>query len=277
MTRSGENEGESEAQGPLLILLVEDDRLDAELTEETLINEGLPCRIVRVETRADYLAALQEGTFDLIISDYSLPAFDGMTALRLAQETCPDLPFILISGRFGEELAVEALKSGATDYVLKQSMERFAPAVRRALQEAENRLARGRAEAALQKAYQELERRVQERTAELRTANESSQAEIAERQTRERTITEQAALLDKARDAILVRGLDGRIIYYQMLMNLCLNARDAMPDGGKLVIEADNIFIDQTYASMNIGAETGPHVVIMVNDTGAGIPPTFQK
>src|SRR5206468_3255463 len=136
------------------------------------------------------------------ISDYSLPAFDGMTALRLAQETCPDIPFILISGRFGEELAVEALKSGAAEYVLKQRLERLAPAVRRALEEAENRLARKRAEGALQQAYEELEKRVQERTAELRAANESLQAEIAERKARERKISEQAALLDHACDAI---------------------------------------------------------------------------
>ncbi|MCI0662025.1 MAG: response regulator [Acidobacteria bacterium] len=199
---------------PLRILLVEDDRLDAELIIETLISEGLASKMKRVETRAEYLAALSEVHFNLIISDYSLPSFDGMTALSIAQETCPDIPFILISGRFGEEFAVEALKSGATEYVLKQKLERLAPAVRRALEEAENRLARKKAEAALQKAYEELEKRVQERTAELRSANESLEAEIAERIAREKKITEQAALLDIARDAILVQGLDDRIIYW---------------------------------------------------------------
>jgi two-component system cell cycle sensor histidine kinase/response regulator CckA len=216
MNQSSGNSAESDklVKAPLRILLVEDDRLDAELTEETLHNEGIPCEIKRVDTRADYLAALEESHFNLIISDYSLPAFDGMAALSIAQKTCPDLPFILISGRVGEELAVEALKSGAAEYVLKQKLERLAPAVRRALQEAENRRARKRAEEALQEAYEELDKRVQERTAELRSANESLQAEIAERKARERKITEQAALLDHARDAILVRGLDDRVIYW---------------------------------------------------------------
>src|SRR5262245_31161708 len=204
----------SPVKEPLRILLVEDDRLDAELIIETLINEGLASKMRRVETRAEYLTALSEVHFNLIISDYSLPSFDGMTALRIAQETCPDIPFILISGRFGEEFAIEALKSGATEYVLKQKLERLAPAVRRALEEAENRLARKKAEEALQKAYEELEKRVQERTAELRSANESLEAEIAERIAREKKITEQAALLDIARDAILVQGLDDRIIYW---------------------------------------------------------------
>jgi PAS domain S-box-containing protein len=216
MNQSGGRGAESEdpAKGPLRILLIEDDRLDAELTGETLAGEGLVCEFRRVETLADYLAALEEGSFNLIISDYSLPAFDGMTALSIAQETCPDLPFILISGRFGEEIAIEALKRGASEYVLKQKIERLAPAVRRALQEAENRLARKRAEEALQKAYEELEKRVQERTAELRLANESLQAEIAERKAREMKITEQAALLGHARDAITVRGLDDQVIYW---------------------------------------------------------------
>jgi len=175
---------------PLRILVVEDDRLDAELMIETLISEGLASSMRRVDTRADYLAALEDGHFNLIISDYSLPAFDGMTALGIAQKTCPDIPFILISGRFGEEFAVEALKSGATEYVLKQKLERLAPAVRRALAEAENRLARKRAEEALQKAYEELEKRVQERTAELRSVNQTLEAEIAERIAREKKITE---------------------------------------------------------------------------------------
>ncbi len=216
MNRSNGSVAESDesAKRPLRILLIEDDRLDAELTEETLAGEGVVCEISRVETRADYLVALEEVSYDLIISDYSLPSFDGMTALGIAQETCPDIPFILISGRFGEELAIDALKSGAAEYVLKQKLERLAPAVRRALREAENRMARKRAEEALQQAYEELERRVQDRTVELRSANESLEAEIVERKTREKKITEQAALLDHARDAILVRGLDDRVIYW---------------------------------------------------------------
>lgn len=133
----------------LHILLLEDYPIHAELFRETLIAGGIPCEMARVETRADFLAALQQGSFDVILADYKLPTFDGLTALTLAQETCPDIPFILVSGQMGEEVAVEALKRGATDYVLKTGLSRLAPSVRRALREAEERAARKQAEAAL--------------------------------------------------------------------------------------------------------------------------------
>ncbi len=119
----------------LCILHVEDSPADRELVQEILRAEGLICQILAVETRVAFEGALAKGKFDVILSDYSLPGFDGMTALALAQQQSPRVPFIFISGVMGEERAIETLKSGATDYVLKQRIERLVPAMRRALRE----------------------------------------------------------------------------------------------------------------------------------------------
>jgi len=119
------------------ILHLEDDPNDVTLVQTTLETGGIPCTIKCVQTRDDFLAALKPGGIDLILSDFSLPAFDGLSALKIAHTRCPDVPFILVSGILGEERAIDALKSGATDYVLKQSLSRLVPAVRRAMQEVE--------------------------------------------------------------------------------------------------------------------------------------------
>src|SRR5215208_1954421 len=134
----------------LRVLNLEDNLLETELVHTTLKDGGIECEISRVQTRADFAAALESDEFDLILADYSLPAFDGLSALKVAQEIRPEAPFILVSGAFGEEMALEALKSGATDYVLKQRMERLVPAVQRALREAEERTKHKRAEEELQ-------------------------------------------------------------------------------------------------------------------------------
>ena len=133
----------------LRILNLEDSPLDAELVHATLTEGGIECQITWVQTRADFAAALENGDIDLILADYSLPAFDGLSALKAAQELRPEVPFVLVSGALGEERAIEALKEGATDYVLKQRLERLVPAVRRAIGEAEERTERTRAEEAL--------------------------------------------------------------------------------------------------------------------------------
>jgi two-component system, NarL family, sensor histidine kinase UhpB len=141
----------SEDTTTLRILDLEDDPLDTELIQANLAEGGISCQITRVETREDFVAALKSGDFELILSDYSLPSFDGLYALKLAKEIRPEVPFILVSGAIGEERAIEALKSGATDYVLKQRLERLVPAVRRAVREAEERTERRRAEEALRR------------------------------------------------------------------------------------------------------------------------------
>jgi len=133
----------------LNVLHLEDDYLAAELIGRNLEHEGLSCDITRVWTRADFEAALDRGGFDLVLADYSLPSFDGMSALKAAVAAIPDVPFILVSGVMGEELAVEALKAGATDFVLKSRLSRLGPAVKRALRESADRRERKRLEAQL--------------------------------------------------------------------------------------------------------------------------------
>lgn len=119
----------------LCVLHLEDSPTDRELVQELFAADGLACQFQTVETRAAFEAALDKGEFDLVLSDFSLPGFDGMTALALAQQRRPQVPFIFISGVMGEERAIESLKNGATDYVLKQRIERLIPSVRRALRE----------------------------------------------------------------------------------------------------------------------------------------------
>ncbi|MBS0419327.1 MAG: EAL domain-containing protein [Proteobacteria bacterium] len=119
------------------VLFVEDVETDAELAVRRLRTEGVPCEYKRVETEQQYLDALHSGGYDIILSDFSLPQFDGMSALALAKRELPDVPFIFLSGTIGEERAIEALRCGAVDYVLKSNLKRLAPAVTRALREAE--------------------------------------------------------------------------------------------------------------------------------------------
>jgi PAS domain S-box-containing protein len=159
----------------LRILHLEDSAADAELIRGLLEEEGISCSVVCVKTKQDYQAELVRGAFDLILSDYSLPRFDGLTALAMARERHPEKPVIVVSGTLGEEAAVESLKRGATDYVLKHQLGRLPSSVRRAMTEAK---------------------------------------EFTLRRLAEEKIHEQAALLDLAQDAILVRDLQDRVLYW---------------------------------------------------------------
>jgi signal transduction histidine kinase/CheY-like chemotaxis protein len=134
---------------PLRILSIEDDPKDTELIQDLLETEGLLCEVTRVDTQDALLASLERGGIDLILADYSLPSFDGISALKLAMKACPDVPFIFVSGTLGEEVAIEALKIGATDYILKTRLSRLVPSVLRALREATQRAERKRAEESL--------------------------------------------------------------------------------------------------------------------------------
>jgi PAS domain S-box-containing protein len=134
---------------PLRILSIEDDPKDTKLIQDLLETEGVVCEVTRVDTEAALLASVEQGGIDLILADYSLPSFDGISALKFVMKACPDVPFIFVSGTLGEEVAIEALKIGATDYVLKTHLSRLVPSVLRALREATQRAERKRAEEAL--------------------------------------------------------------------------------------------------------------------------------
>ncbi|MGH7951346.1 MAG: PAS domain S-box protein [Limisphaerales bacterium] len=123
----------------LSILHLEDDPDFAELVRTLLAQDGLDVGIKPVGDREAFVQTLDAETFDLIISDYYLPAFTGLRALEIAKKKCPHTPFILVSGTIGEHAAIDSLKAGATDYVLKQHLERLPSAVRRAMQESEER------------------------------------------------------------------------------------------------------------------------------------------
>src|SRR5947209_6318355 len=119
----------------LRTLILDDSPYDAELAVAALEDAGYTCTWNRVETREGFLARLDAGDCDLVLADYSLPTFDGLTALQLFHARSCDVPFILLSGTLGEEEAIDSLKAGATDYVLKQRLSRLGPVVSRALKE----------------------------------------------------------------------------------------------------------------------------------------------
>ena len=154
----------------LRILILEDMETDAELMKYELDSAGIRFVARRVETREDFIRELADFRPDLILADYSLPSFDGMSALMIAHRQKPDLPFIFVSGAMGEERAIESLKEGATDYILKDRLSRLPSAILRALSEMQARSERAAAEETLRKAHEELT-----------TINRDLQAEIARR------------------------------------------------------------------------------------------------
>ncbi|MES1166771.1 MAG: PAS domain-containing protein, partial [Pseudomonadota bacterium] len=157
------------------LLHLEDNLKDAELIHFQVKAKWPDCEIRRVDTRTDFLAAVGRDDFDLILSDFSLPAFNGLEALGIARQQRPATPFVFLSGTIGEDNAVQALQRGATDYVIKDRPARLIPAMERAL---------------------------------------AQRREFLLRQEAEQQLREQAGLLDKARDAICVADIDGRVTYW---------------------------------------------------------------
>lgn len=156
----------------LKILILEDVQFDAELMEYEMRREGVNFISKRVETEEDFTRELSDMNPDIILVDHSLPHFDGISALEIVQDRSPDTPFIFVSGKIGDEFAVDVLKKGATDYVFKNNLTKLVPSIERALNERLEFLEREKAEKELKKAYTQMEKRIQKRTQELSEANQ---------------------------------------------------------------------------------------------------------
>lgn len=312
---------------PLHILHLEDDPNDAALVRSTLSAEGISCVTACVHTREDFVAALARGGIDIVLSDFSLPAFDGLSAIAIAHAAHPDLPVILVSGTLGEEQAIDSLKNGATDYVLKTRLARLAPAVRRAMQEVGARAERRRLEAQLIEAQKmevvgqlaagvahdfnnvlaviygycewalskladdtPVRKYVQEiQHAAERAAGLTRQLLVFSRKQTVQPLvldldevvtdleTMLRRLIDENVEMTIVPGQHiGRVkadsgYIGQVLMNLVVNARDAMPKGGQLTIKTGNVTLDDDYASTHAGVTAGDYVMLSVGDTGTGM------
>jgi two-component system cell cycle sensor histidine kinase/response regulator CckA len=317
---------------PLQILHLEDDPNDAALVRAALEGAGIACTIERVQDRAPFIAALERGGYDLVLSDFSLPAFDGLTAMRLVRERWPDLPVILVSGTLGEDLAIDSLKNGATDYVMKKRLSRLAPAVQRAMQEVDARIHHRALEAQFIEAQKmevigqlaggvahdfnnilavimgysdliasdlEADHPLRKYTQEIRHASERAAGLTRQLLVFSRKQTVLPVVLDlnavvKEMEEMLRRLIDENIamsvtpcdlIGYvkadpgyagQVLMNLVVNARDAMPSGGQLTIATRNVTLGDDRAPALAGAPSGDYVMLSVSDTGTGMTPEVK-
>lgn len=201
---------------PLRVLMVEDSEDDALLLLRELRKGGYNPIFERVYTPEAMKTALEKEAWDVVIADYVMPRFSGLEALSLLQQSGLDLPFIIVSGKIGEDIAVEAMRAGAHDYFLKGNLARLVPAIERELREAKVRHERKMGEEELHRAHDELERIVVERTAELVTANEELKAELMERKRIEEALKENQDLLNAVfsgtNDAIFVKDRECRLI-----------------------------------------------------------------
>jgi signal transduction histidine kinase len=320
------------AQAPsrIRVLLVEDSELDAELIVDAITNDGFIVEPLRVDAERAFCAALAEFAPNIILSDLSMPDFSGYRALELARGRTPDTPFIFVSGTMGEEAAVEAVRSGATDYVLKHDLGRLAASVRRALREAEERSARDQAEKSLLRAqrYEGLALLASGLSHDLRnvlqpiTMGASMLLEVGDERTRkigmlvqdcaERGLDIVNSMLTFARGArmavervkvrtlleglsMLLRGsaprnidldivlpnedveIDGNYTELQQcLLNLCLNALQAMPDGGQLRVGAVSHDLDGAFFRDSEPTRPGTYLCVSIRDTGIGMTQEVQ-
>lgn len=325
---------------PLRLLHLEDDPIDADLITTTLMEGNIPCESQLVDTRQAFVAALKEGRMDLILADYSIPGFDGMTALTLARQHCPDVPFLFVSATIGEELAIDAMHQGATDYVLKQRLGRLVPSVQRALRELEDRTERKRAEEALRQSEKQFRQSqkmeavgrlaggiahdfnnlltvimgysqvlltelgpqhpLRGKTEETLKAGERAATLIRQLLTfsskqpldpkilsLNAAVTSLESLLRRliGEDIQLVCTLDptnGRLRadqaqLEQVLVNLVVNARDAMPKGGTLTIETAQVELTRSPVYHLTPLLPGPYVRLTVSDTGCGMDRNTQS
>jgi PAS domain S-box-containing protein len=208
----------------LRILAIEDSEDDVFLLIRELKIVGYEPELERVDTAEAMKSAIARQKWDVIISDYIMPQFSGLHALDTLKQSGLDIPFIIVSGKIGEDTAVEAMKAGAHDYIVKGNLARLVPAVEREIREAETRRARRLAEKELKRYQEHLEELVANRTTELKRANEHLQQEIADRKLAEealrkavRTAKEEKAKADAIiaalGDGIVIQDREYRIIY----------------------------------------------------------------
>src|SRR5690349_11319476 len=174
----------------LRVLIVEDSEADALLLTRALERGGFAPKTKRVHTAAALERALQEQVWDIILCDHAMPYFSAPEALETVKKRGMDLPFIIVSGYIEEETAVAAMKAGAHDYIMKDRLARLVPVVERELREAEVRRAQRKSEAELLRVQEELEVRVEQRTADLRTAKIKLENVIEERKRLENELLE---------------------------------------------------------------------------------------
>jgi signal transduction histidine kinase len=182
--------GGASVRRPVRALIIEDSEVDAFLLERALKAGGLAPQCKRVHTAEAMAEALDEQHWDVILADHSMPLFSAPEALKLLQQRGLDVPFIIVSGHIEEETAVSAMKAGAHDYIMKDRLARLVPAVERELREAEMRQAQRECEAALRRAHDELEMRVENRTAALKEAYAKLQSAMEERRRLEHELLE---------------------------------------------------------------------------------------
>ena len=314
---------------PLRILFVEDSEADKELIIGELTRAGYDIMYERVETAEDMTAALERRTWDLVLSDFSMPRFTAPIALSVLQTLGHDLPFIIVSGTVDEETAVTALKAGAHDFLSKGRLARLAPAIEREVQDAEARRRHRLLEAQLRQAhkmeavgqlaagiahdfnnmlttilgYTDLMVRevglTEQMGQDLREVHRAAlRAAALTRQLLAFSRTQVLAitpvdLTDIVRNVepMLTRLLGERISIEtnlatglhlvmgdatqleHLLVNLSVNARDAMPEGGRLRITTGNIHLDAEYVATHAGARAGTYAMLRISDTGVGMTP----
>ncbi|MBB3227597.1 signal transduction histidine kinase [Luteibacter sp. Sphag1AF] len=309
------------------ILQVEDSPLDAELVLSELDQDGLEYEVQLVEDEAAFTQALIEFQPDIVLSDLSMPVFSGQRALEVLRERSTEIPFIFISATLGEEAAIEALRNGATDYILKQNTARLASAVRRALREAEEQRARARAELELIRAqrFESLALLAGGLSHDLRNllqplllagdtlqdyADDPRLARLGTlvRDCGRRGLEMVSSMLSFARGArraeqvrlgalldalnLLMQGSVPRNIQMdvdvfdadvsfegnhtelqQCLLNLCLNAIQAMPEGGQLRVETAPVNLAEDFFADGESKAAGRYLRLSVIDSGVGMSP----
>lgn len=314
-----------DANVPVRILLVEDSVLDAELILDELALDGFAVTAHRVESEAEYVEAIESFSPDLIVADLTMPEFSGYSALAIARTKIPRVPFMFVSGTMDEDDAVQALRGGATDYVLKHNLTRFASAVRRALAEGQERDARERVEQDLLRAqrYESLALLASGLSHDLRNVlqpismgasmladdprDEVRKAAQLINDCTQRGLDIVASMLSFARGsnaarervkvnvlldalAMLLRGtmphnvalrvemvdntieVDGNYTELQQcLLNLCLNAVQAMPDGGDLRVDVGCAQIDHAFFAVGETRAPGRYLKIDIADSGTGM------